>query len=138
MLGSDFSEGTPRIANEGFDSSARDLIRAVDRQLGDVPRFELAFSDALALFDFCTERRNAVRAQTESIAEGLEEHTRWQHLNEAMRKATAWQHIAGREGALSIWDFGHNIHQLFINTRKCSPLGALEHVLFNPVHILRL
>lgn len=101
-----------RIANEAFNEEYRPTIRCIDNQLTDVGIYQLAFADALALFDWCVENR----------------HSQLEHIDrpdEAHRQLLAWEFIAARAGALTIWDFGHNIHQIAMNLRKCKMLNDL-------------
>lgn len=109
---------SPRLANEGFDAADRDVVRAVDRQLTDVAVFQERFFSALELFNFCVAQRRAIRTREEESGPSAND-------SDSYDMFISWEHIAGRDAALTIWDFGHNIHQIAMNVRRCKRLSEL-------------
>jgi hypothetical protein len=96
-----------------FDAPEKEHVVALHFNLISLETFRDNFADDLALLDFCS--RNARALSTEDPTRVGDKH----------RMLMSWREIAGRDGAMTIWDFARTTHLISTNLEKCPTLKPM-------------
>lgn len=104
-----------RIAALGFPDDEQPFGKAVEDNLIRLDMYCQRFRHTLSLFDTCYAERAKLRQKTEAPGPYPPQYDTF----------ITWELIAGRDGAMTIWDFARATHLVSKNLEKCPTLAML-------------